>query len=302
MKIGTNSMSRNLPCWCGSGKKYKKCHLISDQKKDFFTKGKKSEQRDRGIILKTDQQVDGIRKSCQLTKHLLDMVEDRISEGITTNEINDWVHTETLLNGALPAPLNYGRGQGSLRMPFPKSVCTSVNDVICHGIPNDQALLNGDIINVDVTCILDGYFGDASRMFFIGEVSDRTKELVEVTRECLKIGIEQVRPFKKFGDIGHAIQKHAEKHGFSVVRDFAGHGVGVEFHEPPQILHYDQPGISETISERMIFTIEPMINMGGYECKILDDGWTAVTLDGSLSAQWEHTLLVTEGGVEVLTA
>ena len=301
MKIGTNMISRNSPCWCGSGKKYKKCHLTSDQKEEFLSKAKESKPSDRGIILKTEKQVDGIRKSCQLTKYLLDMVEDRISEGVTTNDINSWVHKETLLNGALPAPLNYGHGQGRNRMPFPKSICTSVNDVICHGIPNDQVLMNGDIVNVDVTCNLDGFFGDASRMFIIGDVSDRTKELVEVTQECLSIGIEQVGPRKNLGDIGNAIQTHAEKHGFSVVRDFAGHGVGVEFHEPPQVLHYAQPGFSETLLENMVFTIEPMINMGGFECKILNDGWTAVTLDGSLSAQWEHTLLVTEVGVEVLT-
>ena len=301
MKIGTNTISRNSLCWCGSGKKYKKCHLTIDLKKEFLFREKKSKPMERGIILKTEEQIDGIRKSCQLTKYLLDMVEDRISEGVTTNEIDSWVHEETLLNGALPAPLNYGQGQGRDRMPFPKSICTSVNDVICHGIPDDRVLRNGDIINVDVTCNLDGFFGDASRMFIIGEISDRARELVNVTRECLNIGIEQVKPNNELGAIGKEIQAHAEKHGFSVVRDFAGHGVGIEFHEPPQVLHYGQPGFSETLLENMVFTIEPMINMGNFECKILNDGWTAVTLDGSLSAQWEHTLLVTETGVEVLT-
>jgi len=300
MRIETITTSRNSPCWCGSGKKYKKCHMILDQKKEFFTKDR-NKSLNRGIIFKSEEQIEGIRKSCQLTKNLLDMVEERISEGVTTNEINEWVHNETISKGAIPAPLNYGRGQGRLKMPFPKSVCTSVNDVICHGIPNDRELKNGDIINVDVTCDLDGFFGDASRMFIIGEVPDITRRLVEVTRDCLNIGIEQVRPKIKIGDIGSAIQKHAEKHGFSVVRDFAGHGVGVKFHEPPQILHYGYPGVGETLFENMTFTIEPMINMGRYECKILEDGWTAVTLDGSLSAQWEHTLLVTKNGVEVLT-
>ena len=208
----------------------------------------------------------------------------------------------TLANGAIPAPLNYGHGTGRRRMPFPKSICTSTNNVICHGIPNNQVLNNGDIINVDITSILDGYYGDASRMFIIGEVTEEIKKLVEVTRECLKLGIEQVFPSKRLGDIGHVIQNHAEKNGFSVVRDFAGHGVGIEFHEAPQVLHYGQPGKGEMLRENMVFTIEPMINMGSYECKILGDGWTAVTADGSLSAQWEHTLLVTNSGAEILTA
>ena len=300
MKTAANIITRNAPCWCGSGKKYKKCHMVLDQKKDFISKDM-NQKFDRGIIIKSEEQIEGIRKSCKLTKNLLDMVEDRISEGVSTNEINQWVHEETLSKGAIPAPLNYGRGQGRLRMPFPKSVCTSVNEVICHGIPDEKVLYNGDIINVDVTCILDGYFGDASRMFIIGEVADETRKLVEVTRECLNLGIEQVRPKCRLGDIGNAIQKYAEKQGFSVVRDFAGHGVGVEFHEPPQVLHYGYSGVGETLFENMTFTIEPMINMGSYECKILEDGWTAVTLDGSLSAQWEHTMLVTKNGVEVLT-
>ena len=231
------------------------------------------------------------------------MIEPFIQKGTTTNELNRLCH-EMIVNEqqAVPAPLNYGRGQGRQRTPFPKSICTSLNEVICHGIPNSQALRNGDILNVDVTCKYHGYFGDASRMFIIGEVPDRTRELVEITRECLNLGIEQVRPNKKLGDIGYAIQEHAENHGFSVVRDFAGHGVGVEFHEAPQILHYGEAGIGEALRENMIFTIEPMINIGDYTCKVLGDGWTAVTTDGSLSAQWEHTMLVTSSGVEVLTA
>ena len=301
MKTAANSLSRNAPCWCGSGKKFKKCHLGKEQipshpmqEKPLFN--------DKLIYIKNEEQIEGIRKSSQLTKKLLDMVEDRIAEGVTTNEIDQWVHSETLANGAIPAPLNYGHGKGRRRMPFPKSICTSPNNVICHGIPNNQALSNGDILNVDITCILDGYFGDASRMFIIGDVPEETRKLVEVTRECLKLGIEQVFPSKRLGDIGHAIQNHAERNGFSVVRDFAGHGVGLEFHEAPQVLHYGQPGKGEMLRENMVFTIEPMINMGSYECRILGDGWTAVTADGSLSAQWEHTLLVTDSGAEILTA
>ncbi len=301
MKIPASSLSRNSPCWCGSGKKFKKCHL-GKEKILFPTKHEKPKFSERSIYIKNEEQIEGIRKSSQLTKKLLDMVEDRISEGVTTNEIDHWVHSETLANGAIPAPLNYGHGTGRRRMPFPKSICTSPNNVICHGIPNNQVLNNGDIINVDITSILDGYYGDASRMFIIGDVPEETKKLVEVTRECLKLGIEQVFPSKRLGDIGHVIQNHAEKNGFSVVRDFAGHGVGIEFHEAPQVLHYGQPGKGEMLRENMIFTIEPMINMGSYECKILGDGWTAVTADGSLSAQWEHTLLVTNSGAEILTA
>ena len=301
MKNAANSLSRNAPCWCGSGKKFKKCHLGKEQILSPI-KHEKPKFSEKLIYIKTEEQIEGIRKSSQLTKKLLDMVEDRISEGVTTNEIDQWVHIETLANGAIPAPLNYGHGQGRRRMPFPKSICTSPNNVICHGIPNNQALSNGDIINVDITSILDGYYGDASRMFIIGDVPEETKKLVEVTRECLKLGIEQVFPKKRLGDIGHVIQNHAEKNGFSVVRDFAGHGVGIEFHEAPQVLHYGQPGKGEQLRENMVFTIEPMINIGSYECKILGDGWTAVTADGSLSAQWEHTLLVTNSGAEILTA
>ena len=301
MKTAANSLSRNAPCWCGSGKKFKKCHLGKEQIPSHPMQ-EKPQFSDKLIYIKNEEQIEGIRKSSQLTKKLLDMVEDRIAEGVTTNEIDQWVHSETLANGAIPAPLNYGHGKGRRRMPFPKSICTSPNNVICHGIPNNQALSNGDILNVDITCILDGYFGDASRMFIIGDVPEETRKLVEVTRECLNLGIEQVFPSKRLGDIGHAIQNHAEKNGFSVVRDFAGHGVGLEFHEAPQVLHYGQPGKGEMLRENMVFTIEPMINMGSYECRILGDGWTAVTADGSLSAQWEHTLLVTDSGAEILTA
>ena len=301
MKTAANSLSRNDPCWCGSGKKFKKCHLGKEQILSP-TKHKKPKFSEKLIYIKTEEQIEGIRKSSQLTKKLLDMVEERISEGVTTNEIDQWVHSETLANGAIPAPLNYGHGTGRRRMPFPKSICTSPNNVICHGIPNNQVLNNGDIINVDITSILDGYYGDASRMFIIGEVTEETKKLVEVTRECLKLGIEQVFPSKRLGDIGHVIQNHAEKNGFSVVRDFAGHGVGIEFHEAPQVLHYGQPGKGEMLRENMIFTIEPMINMGSFECRIVGDGWTAITADGSLSAQWEHTLLVTDSGAEILTS
>ena len=198
MKTAANSLSRNAPCWCGSGKKFKKCHLGKEQIPPLH-KHEKPQFSDKMIYIKNEEQIDGIRKSSQLTKKLLDMVEDRIAEGVTTNEVDQWVHIETLANGAIPAPLNYGHGKGRRRMPFPKSICTSPNNVICHGIPNNQALSNGDILNVDITCILDGYFGDASRMFIIGDVPEETRKLVEVTRECLNLGIEQVFPQKDLG-------------------------------------------------------------------------------------------------------
>ena len=302
MKEGPESLkelSRNDPCWCGSGKKFKKCHLGKDQPP--ARPKNPVPQNPRRIMIKTEEQLEGIRRSSILTRYLLDMLEERIQAGVTTNQINEWVHEETLAQGADPAPLNYGRGKGPRGKPFPKSVCTSINEVICHGIPNERILADGDIINVDVTCNLDGYFGDASRMFIIGEIPDSTRELVEETKKCLELGIAQVRPGGRTGDIGYAIQNHAESLGYSVVRDFCGHGVGVEFHEAPQILHYGSTGSGDIMQQDMVFTIEPMINMGRPESRILGDGWTAVTVDGSLSAQWEHTIHVTAEGYDVLT-
>ena len=247
-----------------------------------------------GIIIKTEKEIAGIRKSSQLTHEILDMLEERIEAGITTGQIDRWVHKYTVEHGATPAPLNYHG--------FPKSVCTSLNEVVCHGIPSDERVLPGvDMINVDVTCILEVYYGDASRMFLIGDVSPQARRLVEVTRECLHRGIDQVKPGNRLGDIGHAIQQHAEAHGYAVVREFVGHGTGIDFHEPPNVHHYGEPHTGDRLEPNMVFTIEPMINAGRQEIEVLDDGWTAVTVDGSLSAQWEHTMRVTKDGVEVLT-
>ena len=290
-------LSRNDPCWCGSGKKYKKCHINSDLS-EFLNY---DDNDNSGIIIKNEEQLDGIRKSSKLTRNILNMLEDRVREGVTTEQINEWVHNETIANGAYPAPLNYGKGKGPFGKGFPKSVCTSINEVVCHGIPDNRILKNGDIVNIDVTCNLNGYFGDASRMFIIGEVSDSVKSLVYETLKCLELGISIVKPGARTGDIGNIIQKHAENLGFSVVKEFCGHGVGLEFHEAPQILHYGDSGQGEILRPGMVFTIEPMINMGKPESKILSDGWTAVTLDKSLSAQWEHTVHVTNEGVEVMT-
>lgn len=260
----------------------------------FFTKSRQQQQRARGILIKSPKQIEGIRKSSRLTSEILDMLEERIRPGITTEQINTWVHKYTVAHGAIPAPLNY-RG-------YPKSVCTSINEVICHGIPGPRKLRDGDILNVDVTSILDGYYGDSSRMFLIGDVSAEARQLVRVTRECLYLAIDQVKPGNRLGDLGHAIQQHAESYGYGIVRAFVGHGVGVNFHEPPDVHHYGQPGRGVELRPNMTFTIEPMINGGDQRIKMLDDGWTALTTDGELSAQWEHTLLVTETGVEILTA
>lgn len=244
-------------------------------------------------LIKTPNQIEGIRKSCQLSKTILDMLEDKIKPGITTEQIDQWVHDYTINHGAIPAPLNY-RG-------YPRSVCTSINDVICHGIPDATILKDGDILNVDVTCILDGYYGDTSRMFLIGDPAPEARKLVEVARECLYLGIEQVKPFNRVGDIAFVIEQHANKHGFSVVQDFGGHGVGLQFHEEPFVQHYGLRDDGMVLVPNMVFTIEPMINAGSYKCRILEDDWTTLTIDGSLSAQWEHTVRVTDTGVEILS-
>jgi methionyl aminopeptidase len=284
-------ITRNDPCWCGSGKKYKKCHMDQDMK--IF------EYESQGFIIppfniiKTPEQIEGIRKSGKITNEIFDMVGERIKAGITTEEINTWVHDYTVSHGAIPATLNY-RG-------FPKSTCTSINEVICHGIPDSNRVLKeGDIINVDVTTILHGYYSDASRMYKIGEVSKSASKLVQVAKECLDIGIQVIKPYGGLHAIGKAVEEHARKNGYSVVRDFGGHGVGIKFHEEPHVDHFAKLGKGMLLVPGMVFTVEPMINEGSYECDILEDDWTVVTRDGSLSAQWEHTVVVTEEGVEII--
>ena len=246
-------------------------------------------------LIKTPEQIEGIRRSGIVNTGVLDLVEKEIKEGMSTAQIDKLVYDYTVDHGAIPAPLNY---EG-----FPKSVCTSINEVVCHGIPSEKEILrDGDIINVDVSTILDGYYSDASRMFMIGNVSPEKRRLVEVTKECLKIGMEAAKPFGYVGDIGHAIQKHAEKNGYSVVRDLCGHGVGLEFHEEPEVCHFGRKGTGMVLVPGMVFTIEPMINMGRYQVYIdADDNWTVLTDDGLPSAQWEHTFVMTDSGLEVLT-
>jgi methionyl aminopeptidase len=251
------------------------------------------------ITYKTEQDAAGMRIAGRLASEVLDYLTPHVQVGVTTDELDRLAHDYIVnVQQAIPAPLNYAPGGYT---PYPKSICTSVNHTICHGIPNDKALKKGDIVNIDVTVIKDGWHGDTSRMFMLGEASIAAKRLCAVTYDAMWKGIAMVKPGVRLGDIGHAIQTFAQGAGFSVVREFCGHGIGRGFHEDPQILHYGTPGTGETITEGMVFTIEPMINAGKREIKEMGDGWTIVTKDRSLSAQWEHTVLVTPTGYEVLT-
>ena len=251
------------------------------------------------IEIKTSDDIAAMRVACRLASEVLDYITPFVKPGVTTGELDRLCHDYMVgVQGTVPAPLNYAPPG---YRPFPKSICTSVNHQVCHGIPGDKVLKNGDVLNIDITVIKDGYHGDTSRMFFVGQPSVAARRLCEVTYECMWLGIEQVRPGATVGDIGHVIQRHAEASGFSVVREFCGHGIGKRFHEEPQILHYGRPGTGERLEAGMIFTVEPMINAGRREIRDLADGWTIVTKDHSLSAQWEHTVLVTESGFEVLT-
>ncbi|MFC1534902.1 type I methionyl aminopeptidase [Thermodesulfobacteriota bacterium] len=286
MKVGRNDL-----CPCGSGLKYKKCCLgkntsVSGNTKEIYL-------RKHNIRLKEKEDIEAIRLAGKLAIDTLLLVEQHINPGTKTEDINTLVHEFTVNNGATPAPLNY-RG-------YPKSVCVSVNEVICHGIPGERILKEGDIVNIDVTPILNGYYADVSKTFFVGTPSPQAKKIVSVARESLKAGLAMVCPGKRLGDIGWAIQNYAESHGCSVVREFVGHGVGFEFHEAPQIPHFGVKGRGIMLVPGMVFTIEPMINLGKKELHILDDRWTAVTNDSSLSAQFEQTIHVTEDGFESLT-
>jgi methionyl aminopeptidase len=246
------------------------------------------------VSIKTTEEIEKMRVAGRLAAEVLEMIKPHIKAGITTAEIDQICH-DYIVNeqNAIPAPLNYHG--------YPKSVCTSVNHVVCHGIPNEKRLKNSDIINVDITVIKDEYHGDTSKMFFVGEPSVLAQRLVRVTKECLDLGIRMVRPGIHLGDIGHAIQQHAEANNYSIVREYCGHGIGKAFHEEPQVLHYGAGGTGIVLEPGMTFTIEPMVNAGKRNVKLMKDGWTVVTKDRALSAQWEHTILVTESGFEVLT-
>lgn len=285
-------IGRNDPCWCGSGKKWKKCHYpIEGQGRplaDIYYK-------QYHIRLKTPEQIEGIKKACALTANILDTLCRMSKAGVTTNELNEMANKLHQQAGAIPAPLHYGHP------PFPKSICTSLNEVVCHGIPNDVPLKEGDILNIDVSTILNGFYGDCSRMVMIGKVPTEKRLVVEVAYECLMRAIAAIKPDGLLCDIGEAIEEYALSKGCSVVNQFVGHGVGLEFHEPPQIPHYKND-FKTPFAPGMTFTIEPMINAGVREA-VIDEitGWIARTKDGKPSAQWEHTVLITETGAEILT-
>ena len=292
MKFTNPKIDRNAPCWCGSGKKYKHCHEAFDEKiRAFEMKGAVVPARK---LIKTPLDIEGIKASAKINIKVLDAVSDQIKAGMSTEEIDQIVYDVTKSAGAIPAPLHY---EG-----FPKSVCTSINEEVCHGIPSpDRILKDGDIINVDVSTIYKGYFSDSSRMFCIGNVSPENKKLVDVTKECVEIGIKHVIPWTLLGDMGHAVHQHAVENGYSVVRQIGGHGCGCEFHEDPWVSYVSEPGTEMLMVPGMCFTIEPMVNMGSddiYEDE--DNGWTIYTEDGKPSAQWEVQVLVTDKGCEVL--
>ncbi len=285
-------LGRNDPCWCGSGRKYKKCHGDFDARLSSY--------KQQGCIvpsrslIKTGEQIQGIRESARINIAVLDYVAAHIKAGITTAEIDRWVYGETTRMGGIPAPLNF---QG-----FPKSVCTSLNDQVCHGIPSEDVVLkDGDIINVDVSTIYNGYYSDSSRMFCIGTVSEEKRRLVEVAKNCLEVGLAQVKPWGFLGDMGQAIHDYARENGCSVVREIGGHGIGLDFHEEPWVSYVSKKGTEMLMVPGLVFTIEPMINLGTDEIFTdEEDGWTVYTTDGKPSAQWEIQVLVTETGYEIL--
>ena len=286
-------IDRNSPCWCGSGRKYKKCHYDFDEKLMAY--------EHKGCIvpehnmIKTPEQIEKIKASAQVNIAVLDYVAEHIKEGVTTEDIDRWVYEETTRRGAIPAPLNY---EG-----FPKSVCTSIDEVVCHGIPDPKRVLkSGDIINVDCSTILNGYYSDSSRMFCIGDVSPEKKRLVEIARQSLEVGLKEVKPWNFLGDMGSAIHDFVRENGYSVVREIGGHGVGLEFHEEPWVSYVSEKGTEMLMVPGMMFTIEPMINMGKPDVFVdEDDDWTVYTEDGLPSAQWEIQVLVTEDGYEIIS-
>lgn len=286
-------LGRNDKCWCGSGKKYKSCHMAIDDKIHYYElQGHIVPDRD---MLKTPEQIEGIRVSSKINVAVLDAVEKMIGPGVSTEEIDKLVYDMTTKMGGIPAPLNYDG--------FPKSVCTSINEVVCHGIPSSDVILKeGDIVNVDVSTIYNGYFSDSSRMFCIGKVDAEKEKLVRVARECIDLGLEQVKPWNFLGDMAQAINDHAKANGYSVVVDIGGHGVGLEFHEEPFVSYVTKKGTEMLMVPGMVFTIEPMINAGTCEIEIDEaDGWTVYTADRKPSAQWEVTVAVTDEGYEILT-
>ena len=290
---GLATPGRNDECWCGSGKKYKKCHRdFDDQLQSLYDAGQIVPSRS---LIKTARDIEGVKRSAAVNIGVLDYVGERIKAGITTGDIDRWVHEYTLEHGAIPAPLNY---EG-----YPKSVCTSIDEVVCHGIPSDEEYLqDGMIINVDCSTILDGYFSDSSRMYCIGDVSPEKQELVRVTKEAIQVGLDAVKPWGYLGDIGAAVNEFAQAHGYSVVREFGGHGIGKEFHEDPFVSFVSEPGTGMILAPGLMFTIEPMINLGAADIDMTDpNGWTVRTADGKPTAQWEVQIVITDSGYELLS-
>ncbi len=289
---GYAKIDRNAPCWCGSGRKYKACHMRFDDKiRSYELKGHIVPDRS---IIKTPETIEGIKASAKINMACLDAVAEVIREGMSTEEIDRIVYDTTVKMGGIPAPLHY---EG-----FPKSVCTSINEEVCHGIPDEKHILkSGDIINVDCSTILHGYYSDSSRMFCIGDVSEEKRKLVQVTKECVEIGIEEVVPWHFLGDMADKVHQHAKDNGYTIVREIGGHGCGLEFHEDPFVSYVTPPGTEMLMVPGMVFTIEPMVNMGTHDIyEDADNGWTIYTQDGKPSAQWEVQILVTETGHEVL--
>ncbi len=283
---------RNDECWCGSGKKYKRCHLDFDDKleqlyMDYFEVPEHS-------LLKSEADIEGIKESAVINVGVLDYVAEHIGVGTTTAEIDRWVHDYTVEHDAVPADLNF---EG-----YPFSVCTSINEVVCHGMPSeDEALKDGDIVNIDCSTILNGYYSDSSRMFCIGEVSEEARRLVEETKKAMYVGLDAIKPWGMLGDIGAAIKEYAESCGYSVVREYGGHGIGLDFHEDPFVSHVAEAGSGMVLVPGMVFTVEPMINAGGAEIDMNDpNGWTVRTADGSLTAQWEVQVAITDDGYDIL--
>lgn len=317
-----DKIGRNDPCWCGSGKKYKKCHLSTDQsasgpvepdtriqpgrvspirpvpdhipRPDYVLNNGRPKGKREWCTKTTEDQIQRMRAACEAARETLDYIIDHVEEGITTDELDRLAHEKMISLGGYPSTLGY---QG-----YMKSICTSINEVICHGIPDSRPLRNGEIVNIDCTIFLDGMHGDNSETVFVGQVSQSAHRLVQTTWECMMRGIEEVAPGKPFNAIGKAIETHAHAHGYSVVKDFTAHGIGEMFHMEPQLLHYYSPRQNEIMKEGMTFTVEPMINEGSWRCVIWPDDWTAVTSDLKLSAQFEHTVMVTSSGFEILTA
>ena len=286
-------IGRNDPCWCGSGRKYKSCHQAFDERIEAFAR--EGHIVPRRKLIKTEKDIEGIKKSAVINMAILDEVGEKIHAGMNTQEIDDIVTRITKQMGGIPADLGF---EG-----YPKSVCTSINDQVCHGIPSEKIILKeGDIINVDCSTILNGYFSDSSRMYCIGDVRPEWKKLVDVTRECVEIGVSKVKPWTFLGDMGDAVHQHALAHGYSIVEEIGGHGCGNAFHEDPFVSYVSRPGTEMLMVPGMVFTIEPMVNMGTSEIYVDEgNGWTVYTADGQASAQWEVEVLVTEDGCELLS-